>query len=143
MTFFTALCTGLGGDKPREKFNFLTGELDSKKAAAATLLTEVAGKLDAAVARMKTAGAPSVEDGSKLAAAVISTFGKLSADARAGAASLAGATDAASLQQLFDKALDTMNSASAGLDAFNEMMGAPAMEVQLGKIPSCAKLINA
>jgi len=135
------MCTGLGGDL-RAQFAKLTGDLTAKKTAAAKLLTDQADRLDKAAEALKSEPAPTIAGGEKLAAAVIAAFPKVAEAARTGATKLAAATSEDELQGAFDQARDGMNEASAPLDAFNDMMGAPAMVAQLKTVPACAPLVS-
>lgn len=139
--WFGAMCSGLA-DKPREQFSSLTGDTQARSAGAAKLLTDQADRLDKAVGDLKGKPAPKVEDGDKLAAAVLAAFPKTAEAARSGAKQVAAAGSDDELQGAFDKALDAMNEANAPLADFNEMMGAPAMVDQLKNVPSCAPLVN-
>jgi hypothetical protein len=139
--WFGALCTGLSGD-PRQEFAAATGGLAAKRSTAGTLLTGQAQQLNAAVATMKKVGAPTVEDGQKLADAVLAFLPKAAAAAQKGAASVVAAGDEKSLRAAFQSALQSIDDAKKPLQNFNEMMAAPAMESELAKIPSCRPLVG-
>lgn len=139
--WFDAMCAGLA-NKPRDQFAELSGDLTAKKTEAAKLLTDQAARLDNAAKALKSKPAPKVTGGDKLAAAVIAAFPKSAEAARAGVTKLAAATSDDELQGAFDQALDAMNEANAPLDAFDEMMGAPAMVAHLKTVPACAPLVN-
>jgi len=139
--WFGALCTGLAGD-PRQEFAAATGGLAAKRLAAAQLLSRQARQLGDAVTTMKKVGAPTVEDGQKLADAVLEFLPKAAAVARKGAATVAAAADEQSLQAAFGGTLQSIDDAKKPLQNFNEMMAAPAMESELAKIPSCRPLVG-
>lgn len=139
--WFGALCAGLSGD-PRQEFAAATGDLAVKRSTAGTLLRGQAQQLNAAVATMKKVGAPTVEDGQKLADAVLTFLPKAAVAAQKGAASVAAAGDEQSLRGAFQSALQSIDDAKKPLQNFNEMMAAPAMESELAKIPSCRPLVG-
>lgn len=139
--YFVALCSGLQ-DKPRDAFDSLTGDLKSKRAAAAQLFVGQAQRLTTATKAMKAAGAPNIPSGVKLAAATLSTYPKIAAAATAGSQLVGTATSQADLEAKFQQVRQSTDDASAPLDDVAEIIGAPAVVANMKQIPTCASVLR-
>lgn len=138
--WFDGLCSGLE-NKPRDEFDGLTGDVDAKKTAAAALFTAQANTITASVAAMKKAGTPDIPGGEKFDTAVLQTYPKMAAAARDAATAIAGVTSEDELEEAFSAGRDAVTEAAAPLGAYGEIIGAPAVTVQMAKIPSCRAIV--
>lgn len=139
-TWFDGLCGGLE-NKPRDEFEGLTGDVDTLKTAAAALFTEQAATIDASVATMKKAGAPDIPGGEKFDTAVQQAYPKMAAAARDAAIAVGDVTSEDALEQAFTDGRDAVSEAAVPLGAYGEIIGAPAVTVQMQKIPSCQAIV--
>lgn len=139
--YFAALCSGLQ-DKPRDRYEGLTGDLAAKRTAAAALFTQQAERLDGATEGMKAAGIPNIPEGAKLATVTIATYPAVAEAARSGAKLVADASTQADLDDQFQAAREATDAAGAPLDDLAEIIGAPAVVGQMKKIAACASVLN-
>lgn len=139
-TWFDGLCSGLE-NKPRDEFEGLAGDVDTKKTAAAGLFTEQANTIDGSVATMKKAGPPDIPGGEKFDTAVQQAYPKMAAAARDAATAVGDVTSEDALEQAFTDGRDAVSEAAVPLGAYGEVIGAPAVTVQMQKIPSCQAIV--
>lgn len=139
--YFAALCSGLQ-DKPRDRYEGLTGDLATKRTETAALFAQQAERLDGATEGMKAAGIPNIPEGAKLASVTIATYPAVATAARSGAKLVAGASTQAELDEKFQAAREATDAAGAPLNDLAEIIGAPAVVGQMKKIAACASVLN-
>lgn len=140
VTWFTHLCTGMA--TVQEQPPHPTGSFADRKATWKGYYQNMASAYEQMSTQLAAVPAPHIPSGPQVEQTLTAALPALASAARAAAVTVDDANDDQALKAALSSADDRIRTAYQPLDGLGEVMAAPALQLQLEKIDSCAALIH-
>jgi len=140
-SWFTSLCTGLTAAEIDSGY-VGTGPVEAQRSSAVAAFDKAATAYRTMADEIAGIGAPTIPGGEDLQQTLVATLPSMAAAADQASAAVAAAADTAGVEQAVGEGSLAVSTAGEPLTAFGEAMAAPALTVQVVKIPQCTTLFS-